>query len=38
MDRMTLSALILFGGGMAAALIGYYLILRHEGKRKHKHS
>lgn len=37
MDKMTLSALILFGGGMAAALIGYYLIIRHERKQKHKH-
>jgi hypothetical protein len=38
MDNMTLSAIILFGGGIAAALIGYYLILRYERKQRHKHS
>ena len=37
MDNMTLGAIILFGGGIAAALIGYYLILKHENKRKQKH-
>ena len=38
MDAMTLNAIILFGGGSLALLIGYYLIKRHEEKQKHKHS
>lgn len=37
MDNMTLGAIILFGGGIAAAWIGYYLIKRHEERHKHKH-
>lgn len=36
MDNMTLSAIILFGGGIIAALIAYYAIKKHE--KKHKHS
>ena len=32
MDTMTLNAIILFGGGSLALLIGYYLTKRHEEK------
>ncbi len=35
MDNMTLSAIILFGGGIVALLILYFYIQRHEGKHKH---
>jgi hypothetical protein len=39
MDDMTIAAIILFGGGSLALIIGYYLIKRHEDNQsKHKHS
>jgi len=39
MDNMTLSAIVLFGGGSLAIIIGYYFIKRHEDKlKKHKPS
>jgi hypothetical protein len=35
-DKVTLGALILFGGGIGLALIAYYIFIKNE--KKHKHS
>ncbi|MEK6616149.1 MAG: hypothetical protein AABZ32_08580 [Bacteroidota bacterium] len=36
MDEETLSAIVLFGGGLLAAFIGTYLVLRYAKKEEHQ--